>query len=103
MSLELASALQKMAPFGLGNSEPIFMSDNLRIVEARIVGSDGKHLKLRVTDVDNNTIEAIAFGMGSQMAALATDKSVSVAYNLDINEWNNEKKLQLKIKDFKTS
>lgn len=103
LSLELASALQKLAPFGLGNPEPVFMSDNLRIVEARIVGSDGKHLKLKVTDAGDNTIEAIAFGMGSQMTALATDKSVSAAYNLDINEWNNEKKLQLKIKDFKTS
>lgn len=101
LSLDLASSLEKLAPFGLGNPEPVFMTDNLRIVDARIVGSDGKHLKLKVGDKNNNIIEAIAFGMGSQLVVLANNKSVSLVYNLDINEWNEDKKLQLKIKDFK--
>lgn len=101
LSLGLATALQKLAPFGLGNPEPVFFSNNLKIADVRTVGSGNKHLKLKVADADNKTIEAIAFGMGSQMAVLATNKSVSVVYNLDINEWNNDKKLQLKIKDIK--
>jgi len=102
LSLVLASSLEKLAPFGLGNPEPVFVSHNLQVVDVRTVGSDGKHLKLKVTDSDGkNTIEAIAFGMGSQLAAMTNNKSVSMAYNLDINEWNSERKLQLRIKDIK--
>lgn len=101
LSLELAESLEKLAPFGLGNPEPVFTSNDLRIVESRTVGSDNKHLKLKVADSCGNIIEAIAFGMGSQLASLANNKSVSLVYNLDINEWNCEKKLQLKIKDIK--
>lgn len=102
LSLDLATALEKLAPFGIGNPEPVFTTSDLQIEDVRIVGNDGKHLKLKVADADNNNmIEAIAFNMGPQMAVLTNNKSVSFAYNLDINEWNNDKKLQLRIKDLK--
>jgi single-stranded-DNA-specific exonuclease len=103
LTLELANSLKQLAPFGLGNPEPTFVTDNLNIIEARTVGSDSKHLKLKIADANKKMIDGIAFGFGSQIGTLMSQKDTSLVYCLDINEWNNEKKLQLKVKDFKTT
>jgi single-stranded-DNA-specific exonuclease len=103
LTLDLANTIKKLAPFGLGNPEPVFMTTNLTVVEARTVGSDNKHLKLKIADNDKKIVmDGIAFGFGSQIGSLVSQKDISLVYNLDINEWNNEKKLQLKVKDFRT-
>jgi len=102
LSLDLAYSLQKLAPFGLGNPEPVFVSTNVSIIEADAVGNDQQHLKLKITDRDHKIVlEAIAFGMGAQLNSLISAKSISLVYNILINEWNGSRKLQLKIKDFK--
>ena len=40
--------IDSLAPHGAANPEPVFLSRNLRIMDARMVGAEGKHLKLRV-------------------------------------------------------
>ncbi|MDO8582992.1 MAG: DHHA1 domain-containing protein [bacterium] len=95
VDINLYEALQKLSPFGMGNPEPTFLSKNVVVEDLRLVGAEGKHLKLRL-----NGIEAIAFGMGS--LKLNVGDKVNIVYTIDENEWNNEKKLQLKIKNLKT-
>ena len=65
----------------------------------RIIGKDGKHLKLSLKPKDSSFwIEAIAFGMG-ELNSIEIEDEVNVAYALNVNEWNGNKKLQLRIKD----
>ncbi|MFH1832555.1 MAG: DHH family phosphoesterase [Candidatus Levyibacteriota bacterium] len=116
IDLSLYNELQKLAPFGMGNPEPTFMTENAVVKDVRIVGRDGKHLKLRLQQSTNNnqqttSLEAIAFGMGE--TKLKAGDSISIAYTIDENEWparnasssvaggNGSKSLQLKIKDIK--
>ena len=109
----LYDAIQKLQPFGMKNPEPTFMTKNLVIEDMRLVGQDGKHLKMRFTIDDLRlTIEGIAFGMGEKNGFKIGDR-VDVAYTLSENEWparrslgeggNGNKKIELKIKDIKNN
>lgn len=97
--------LRDFEPFGFGNPEPVFATRRVTVNDARLVGADGKHLKLRISsnlpNLPNlsNVFDAIAFNMGSLYGQLKTDQPVDIAYTIDMNVWNGNKKLQLKIKD----
>lgn len=103
ISLALYEKIQKLAPFGLGNPEPIFCSRSLKIIEARTVGSENRHLKLRLAFPGDKPVfyNAIAFGWGHFLPQLPSGKIVDLAYALQLNRWNGEEKLELKVKDIK--
>jgi single-stranded-DNA-specific exonuclease len=42
--------LARMAPYGIGNPEPVFLSRNVLVVERQAVGADGAHLRLKLRD-----------------------------------------------------
>lgn len=91
----LVSEIEKFEPFGLDNKKPVFVTRNMQISNMRTVG-DGKHLKFKADDID-----AIAFGMGDYMNKLKTGQNIDLAYNLELDTFNGNNKLQLKIKDIK--
>jgi single-stranded-DNA-specific exonuclease len=94
-------------PFGFGNMEPVFVSRNVKIIESRLVGNDRKHLKLRVSQNNGNSnssiYDAIAFGMGKDIANLKSGQVVDVAYTIDMNTWNGKETIQLKVKDIQST
>ncbi len=91
---ELWKKLQDFQPFGSGNAEPVFATRGVTIKDARLVGSTGKHLKLRI-----GSLEAIAFNFGSLYGKLQPNAVVDIAYSIDRDTWNGNSRLQLKIKD----
>lgn len=107
ITLDLYNQLQQLGPFGFGNPEPVFCATDVVIEDTRIVGQDRKHLKLSVIaspDVTSgrgnlHVFSAVAFNMADLLPQLTPDKPVSVAYSLSLNTWNNQQKLELKIKD----
>lgn len=42
--------LGRLAPHGVGNPEPAFLSRNVQVVERKAVGADGDHLRLKLRD-----------------------------------------------------
>jgi len=102
ISLELYQEIRKLEPFGLGNPEPIFVSRNVKVAEARTVGFENKHLKLLLTShFSPITVEAIGFGMGQLFSQLSPEKPIDIAYSLALDQWNGISKIQLKLKDIK--
>jgi single-stranded-DNA-specific exonuclease len=95
---ELWRKLRDFEPFGFGNPEPVFSTPGVEIKDVRLVGADGKHLKLRI-----GPFEAIAFGMGNMYPKLKSGAVIDIAYTVDMNVWNGNKKLQLKLKDIRFS
>lgn len=92
---------RKMAPFGIGNPESVFCNKAV-LKNFSTVGSDGKHLKLQLAVSGKPfAISAIGFGMGYLAGGLKIDQEVEIAYNLSLNIWNNQKKVEVKIKDLK--
>jgi single-stranded-DNA-specific exonuclease len=94
---KLWESLRSFEPYGFGNSEPLFTTRGVHIVEAKLVGAEGKHLKLKVSQ--SGVFDAIAFGMGAIYSKLRPDTTIDIAYSIDMNVWNGSKKLQLKVKD----
>ena len=96
--------LNQFAPFGPGNSAPVFWSDN--IIDAggsRPVGGH-KHLKLTVRqmgDDERNVFSGIAFQKGDLFSRIHSGEPFSICYNLEYNYWQGKTTLQLNVKDIK--
>ena len=95
---ELFASLQQLEPHGYANQTPIFASRNVNVVEARPVGADNAHLKLKVGD-GKNFWDAIAFRLGRYADFLSRGDKIDLAYTFETNEWNGERRFQLNVKD----
>lgn len=103
--------LTKFEPFGNGNPEPVFLTEKVMIRDFRLVGNEGKHLKLSVTSSSGQppsslrfkSHSAIGFGFGEWGSKLKIGDQIDLVYSLLINSWNGEERMQLKIKDLKVS
>jgi len=102
LSLELLSELDKFEPTGIGNPRAVFVTSGVEVLDGKLVGSEMKHLKLYVRQ-GGVEMSAIAFNMGHMYSTLTGNNIVDIAYNLELNEWNGRKKLELKVKDLKIS
>jgi len=94
--------LKQFAPFGPGNSIPVFLSQNLRDTgSSRCVGADELHLKLSLAQSDGVILEGIGFNMGDKLALLQGGHPIDILYSIDENHFNGNTSLQLKIRDIK--
>lgn len=106
VSFGLCDELQKIEPFGMGNPTPVF-SSKVIIEETRLVGENGKHLKLKLRELSTSNkqeamcLEGIAFNQGEKSKELLIGDEITITYSLEQNEWNGNKKLQLRIKELK--
>lgn len=94
---DLVKEIEKFEPTGYGNFSPVFMSKNVKVVEVKPVGSDGKHLKLKV-EQNNVVFDAIWFN-NNQL--LIINNQYDLAFTIEQNIWNSKSSIQLKIKDIK--
>ncbi|MBT5855761.1 single-stranded-DNA-specific exonuclease RecJ [bacterium] len=96
MTLDLVSDLAKMEPFGMGNPQPVFYTNQLRPEDFRTVG-DGSHLKASFRSLDGKTVvDAIGFGMADKLPKLYEDQ-VELAFHLETNEWGGVVVPQLRL------
>ncbi|MDP4001140.1 MAG: single-stranded-DNA-specific exonuclease RecJ [bacterium] len=100
LSWEIYEYLTKLAPFGVGNRKPKFLAKNFEVIQIRQVGADNQHLKL-TCQLEGKQFNAIAFGKGFLAAILSSNKKFDAVFELEANEWNGNKELQLKILDIK--
>ena len=99
---EFAEYLKEFEPFGPENMAPIFVSRNVIADRVFRVGEDQNHLKMMIKQPNmTNWIEGIAFGLGGCKEFISNGKPFDVAYHVELNEWNDKKRLQLNIKDLK--
>ena len=97
---ELLKLTRLFGPTGLGNPAPTFVTRGVLVVDARVVGREATHLKLKLGKGEK-ILEAIAFGMGSLCKRLSPSSKVDIAYALEENTYNGRSSLQLAIKDIK--
>jgi single-stranded-DNA-specific exonuclease len=89
--------IQQLAPFGSGNPLPTFVSRQVEVVDQRLVGGQGEHVKLKLKQ-DGITWDAIGFGLGTYIDEIS--RRVDIVYNLDMDRWNGEERLRLSLLDF---
>ncbi|MBI4079322.1 MAG: single-stranded-DNA-specific exonuclease RecJ [Candidatus Levybacteria bacterium] len=111
-SRDLLTVLEELAPFGMGNPQPSFVSRGVFIEDMRLVGRDKKHIKfqfksqnaiLRLRSGQEVKIDGISFGMGERAHEFSIGQKVDIVYTISEDKWNGNTALQLKIKDLKPS
>ncbi len=100
ISQDLYKMLLRFEPFGVGNFAPIFATEKAEVTDAKTVGRNGNHLKLKLKQ-NEQIFDAIFFGGGKIYSELTSGAKIDVAYQIEENVWNGGKNLQLKIKDIK--
>lgn len=89
----------QMEPFGPENMRPVFIA---RAVEETGWSKILKEQHIRfVLKQQGLTFTGIGFGMADKFYLLKPGYLVDIVFTLDLNEWNGEKNIQLKMVDFK--
>ena len=99
ISKKLYQEISKLEPFGMGNPEPVFATEDVLVSEIRKIGRDSNHLKMKLEN-GGKTFDAVGFGLAN-MYDIDHGDQISIAYTIDENEWQGKKSLQLKIRDIK--
>jgi len=95
---DLALEVEKLAPFGLGNPCPVFASRGLKVADAKLVGGNSAHLKLRF-EAHQCYVDAIGFNKAPDFEWLVLGNKVDAAFTLEINKYNGREKTQFVLKD----
>jgi single-stranded-DNA-specific exonuclease len=99
LTIELAHELALLEPCGHSNNMPVFIAKGLRVHEYRTVGKTDDHLKLRLTRPGQLSLDGIGFGLGAW--AKEMPNCVDVAFQLEINDYNGSRTLQMNMQDIR--
>lgn len=98
LSTELAAEFELLAPFGEGNPEPVLCGRGLNLIDTRVVGGDGQHLRLRLAG-GRRVFGAIGFGMSHLEQELEAAGVVDVCFTPALNDFGAEPSLELRLHD----
>lgn len=108
VNLNLLKNLQKLEPYGMGNSRPKFIIRNLRKTNAKIIGESKQHISCNFTSLSNvgfaGNLQAVAFrSVDTAIAEILLNpkfnKPLNIAGELNINNWMGTEKVQMVIED----
>ena len=100
VDLDLVNQLECLAPFGEGNRTPIIKLQSVRVKNVKKIGNKLQHLKLTIYDQDTQ-LEAVAFNQAELAVYLTSETSFDFVGELNINEWNGNRHVQLMVSDLK--
>ena len=96
---QLYNDIQRVAPFGPGNLEPVFELNNVKVVDVKTMGQEHQHLKFSIVSEKGN-LTVIAFGRGNLATLLsAPTGQINLAVKVSLNEWRGKKSVQLMLED----
>lgn len=93
-SLHTAEIIAQAGPWGQGFPSPVFEGE-FEVLEYRWLQE--QHLRLKLKNSHSPVLEAIAFKMADQISPDQSIKRVHLAYQLDINEFRGQRRLQLMV------
>jgi single-stranded-DNA-specific exonuclease len=101
LDFQIFRIIEQMEPFGPENYKPVFISQGVQETGYSKLLKE-KHLRLFLRQ-DEFIFSCIAFNMADKWTLVQSGQPLDIAYTIDMNEWNGEKKLQLKILDIRSS
>lgn len=96
----LHKEIDRLAPFGFGNSTPKFLLSAASIESSRLIGKEAKHLKLALA-LGQRSWDAIGFGMADAEKDLQLGCKVNLLTSLKLNEWMGVSSTQFQIHSMK--
>ncbi|MFT9145939.1 MAG: single-stranded-DNA-specific exonuclease RecJ [Oenococcus sp.] len=99
VSLAAYQRLEKLAPFGQENPEPVFEFQHLHLQNIQILGADKKHFKLTVSDFQG---EILFFNRPDLIGKLQIGEAIAIVGTLSVNEWRSHQTLQIIANDIRS-
>ena len=93
--------IAQMEPFGPDNMKPVFVAKNVSNTGFSKIVKE-QHIRFSVQQ-KNIQINGIGFNMAHKYDILQNNKFIDIVFNIDLNEWNGNTNVQLKVIDFKAS
>ena len=93
--------LSQMEPFGPENMRPVFISKKVMDTGFSKIVKE-QHIRFSVRQ-NKIAFTGIGFNMAEKFHLLQMQKPIDIVFTLDMNEWNGEKNLQLKVIDIRLS
>ena len=93
--------LKYLEPTGYGNREASFVARDVKVKHSRVVGSDGRHLKLLLEDEKGLIHDAIGFRLGDWHTS--KPPRVDILFTYEPNEYHGKVNYQLNLKDLKVA
>jgi len=87
VNIDNIKELQQLAPFGIGNSKPKILIENVSVTNIYHIGKNKEHLKLTL-EQEGVSLEALWFRNNSSSLIGATFLA-NVVGQLELNNWNN--------------
>lgn len=95
--------IEKMEPFGLANSKPVFLFEKIKIENIKKFGKNGsgEHLEITFSDKNNNKAKAISFfsNIDSFKKPLKDGLNVDLLATFDLSRFRGKEELRLRIVD----
>lgn len=99
LSIATIEELSKLEPFGFGNPQPKFLARNVAV--RQIIPTKNRSVVKAILETESGrTVEAVSFTLAERMTPSLAGACVDVLFEPDINEYNGNRRLQWKLKDF---
>jgi single-stranded-DNA-specific exonuclease len=102
LELSLWDKWALLEPYGLGNEEPVLVSNGLNLKSKRIIGKTGDHLKLTFED-NGKYIDALWWKNADKTSELTVGKRYDLAYKINLNEYRDKRSIDMIVVDMKNS
>jgi single-stranded-DNA-specific exonuclease len=99
LDFQIYRIIEQMEPFGPENYKPVLISQQVHETGYSKLLKE-KHLRLFLRQGEL-IFSCIAFNMAEKWSLVQSGQPLDIAYTLDVNVWNGEKKLQLKVLDIR--
>ncbi|MBE5917227.1 MAG: single-stranded-DNA-specific exonuclease RecJ, partial [Pseudobutyrivibrio ruminis] len=114
----LVESIDLLAPFGTGNTKPLFALKNVPVTKAAYIGKEGQYLRLTVQNEKGGSMAAMLFRGAPEFESLAIEKygeyswqelfsgngkplNMDIVYEPSINEFRGNRSIQILIDNFK--
>lgn len=98
-TFELIAEIARLEPYGPGNPQPVFETQDAQVVSAPRVMKE-KHLKFRAMQ-NSRWLDCLWWGAGERVADIFAGDRVSLAFTISENTFNDNTQVQLTLRDMK--
>lgn len=119
MDLAMTKELALLEPCGTANPKPLFVTRNIRLVSARVMGRNRNVIRLGAVDEKGVRLDLIRFEDAQDFERALDEKAgrgtfeglqrgtgsvtISMIYYPDVNAWNGRESIQYVVNDFRVS
>lgn len=93
-------AVRQLAPYGVGNPQPTFLSRNVEVLDVRGVGADGRHLRFKLRE---GPVVWAAMAFDAPRLPQPAPERIDLVFNLSIDRWDGRERLRLNIVDLRVT